>query len=514
MGTMPAEPLDADACYRAIAARDARFDGRFFTAVSTTGIYCRPTCPARTPLRRNVAFYRHAAVAEAAGFRPCRRCHPGASPDSPDWNQRADLVGRALRLIDEGAADAGGVAAVADRLGVSARHLHRLFLAELGVGPQAVARSRRVQRAHHLVRHSTLPLTEVAFAAGFGSIRQFNAAYLDVHGRSPSSVRAGWPTAARGGAVLETRLAYRPPLDGPGLLAFLAKRAIPGVEVVGEGSYRRTFRFGADGGTVELVPVADRPEVVLRVHPADGSAGPFRSLARLVVRARRLLDLDADPGAVADVLAADPALGPLVAARPGLRVPGAFDGFELAVRAVLGQQVSVAAARTLAGRLVTLAGTPLPGAAGATGGETALLFPTAAEVAEADLTLLGMPDSRRRTLRGLAEAVARGFVDLDGSADIDDTCARLLSLPGIGPWTVAYVRLRALRDPDSFLVGDLALRKAAVAIGLPEPWPELVARAEAWRPWRGYASFHLWATLPDVSPRPTRPPGPARPGRR
>lgn len=475
--------LDFDFCYRAVTARDSRFDGRFFTGVTSTGIYCRPICPARTPARRNVTFFTDAAAAEGAGFRPCKRCRPEAGPGSPDWDFRGDLVGRALRLIDEGVIDELGVLGLAQRLAVTERHLHRLFVDELGTPPLAVARHRRLRLARRLLAETAMPVTDVAFASGFGSVRQFNASVRDTYGLAPSELRGPGRGPARP-ATLELRLAVRPPYDPGALLAFLAARAIPGVEEVSAGRYARTVAddpgSGAAGaGTIELLTRTDH--VLLRA----GVPG-LRGVARLVARCRRLFDLDADSCAVNDVLTADPLLAPLVAARPGLRVPGAYDGFELAVRAVLGQQVSVAAASTLAGRLVARCGVPL-GAGGLTH-----LFPTAAQVAEADLDGLGLTGQRRRTLRALATTVASGELDLDGGADPAETAERLLAVPGIGPWTVGYVAMRALGDPDAFPVTDLGLRRAFDAL---DPGGDLPERAEKWRPWRAYAALHLWTSL-------------------
>jgi len=462
--------LDFESCYRAISARDGRFDGQFFTAVTSTGIYCRPICPARTPAQRNVRFYPDAAAAEAAGFRPCKRCRPEASPGSPDWDVRGDLVGRALRLIDEGVVDSDGVRGLASRLAVTERHLHRLFMAELGAAPLAVARSRRLRLARRLLVETGMPVTEVAFAAGFGSVRQFNASMQEAYGQAPSELRNG---AVRPPG-LRLRLSLRKPYDAQTLLAFLTKRAIPGVETITPERYARTI----DGGTIELIPQDDH---VLLTAEAPGA---LKGVARLVARCRRLFDLDADPQAVAEALGQDELLGPLVTERPGLRVPGAFDGFELVVRAVLGQQVSVAGARTLAGRLVARTGEPLDPELVRDG--LTHVFPTAEAVAKADLTGLGLTGARERTLQAVAEAVASGEIDLDGG-EPGETRARLLALPGIGPWTAEYIAMRALRDPDAFPDTDLVLRRALDRHGVT---PE---RTDTWRPWRAYAALHLWA---------------------
>ncbi|MEO3886213.1 AlkA N-terminal domain-containing protein [Nonomuraea sp. B5E05] len=462
--------LDFDSCYRAVSARDARFDGRFYTAVTTTRIYCRPICPARTPSFRNVRFYRHAASAEAAGFRPCKRCRPELSPGDPGWDIRGDLIGRALRLIDDGAADEQGVAGLARRLHITERHLHRLFVAELGVGPLAVARTKRLLLAKQLLTETDLPVTEVAFAAGFGSVRQFNATMRETYDFTPSELRAtAGRVAARvadaaGPVTLRLRLHRREPYDADGVFGFLASRAIPGLEVADRTSYARAV----PGGTITLT--AQHDHVALDVAVDD-----TRQLTRLVGRCRRLLDLDADPGAIAEALGQG-SLAPLVAARPGLRVPGTFDGFELAVRAVVGQQISVAGARTLLGRIVARATAP--------GG----LFPTAARLLDTDLTGLGLTNRRIATLKDLSARLADGSIDLDGGQDPADAVAGLLAVPGIGPWTASYVALRALRDPDAWPVGDLVLDKRMAALGIPHD------HIERWRPWRAYAALHLWSS--------------------
>jgi AraC family transcriptional regulator of adaptative response / DNA-3-methyladenine glycosylase II len=480
--------LDFDACYRAVSARDARFDGRFYTAVTTTRIYCRPICPARTPGARNVRFYRHAASAEAAGFRPCKRCRPELSPGDPGWDLRGDLIGRALRLIDDGGADEDGVAGLARRLHITERHLHRLFVTELGVGPLAVARTRRLLLAKQLLTETVLPVTDVAFAAGFGSVRQFNATMRETYGFTPSELRAtagGLTRAARredaattpttvagaegaqaGPAVLRLRLHGREPYDVEGVFTFLASRAIPGLEVADATSYSRVV----PGGTITLTP--QRGHLALDVSVAD-----TRQLARIVARCRRLLDLDADPAAIADALGRT-SLAPLVAARPGLRVPGTFDGFELAVRAVVGQQISVAGARTLLGRIVATAG------ARTADGH---LFPTAAELLAAELDGLGLTTRRIATLKELASRVDGGLIDLDGAQDPAEAVRELLAIPGIGPWTASYIALRALRDPDAWPTGDLVLDRRMAALDIPKE------HLERWRPWRAYAALHLWS---------------------
>ncbi|HEY8045020.1 MAG TPA: AlkA N-terminal domain-containing protein [Streptosporangiaceae bacterium] len=530
--------LDPDTCYRAMLARDPRFDGRFFTGVSSTGIYCRPVCPARTPARANMRFFAHAGAAEAAGFRACRRCRPETSPGSPDWNVRADLAARAVRLIADGYVDAHGISGLAARLAVTQRHLHRLLVAELGAGPQALARTARLQTARRLLAETAMPVTEVAFASGFSSVRQFNASVRESSGRTPTQLRArAWRTGpgrlgARDGAGtpgtwLSLRLACREPFDAAAWLGFLAARAIPGVEQVSADRYARTVRTAAGPGIIELIPRPGQGHVLLRARLSGlGAVGP------VVGGARRLLDADADPAAIGAALAADELIAPLVRARPGLRVPGAYDGFELAVRAVLGQQVSVAAASTFAGRLAARHGVPLPAesvpddpsgaspdpASGsitdAADARTAglpglsVVFPGPEVLADADLDGLGLTTARQRTLRALAAAAASGRLTLDPGTDPGELAARLAGLPGIGPWTTGYILMRAAGDPDAFPAADLGLRRALARLGAP------AGHDARWRPWRAYAALQLWTwpAQPDA-PRPaqTEPPRPARP---
>ncbi|MDW5594540.1 AlkA N-terminal domain-containing protein [Conexibacter stalactiti] len=504
---------DFEQCYRAVSAKDGRFDGWFVTAVTTTGIYCRPSCPAVTPKRTSVRFLPSAAAAQRAGFRACKRCRPDASPGSPEWNARADAVGRAMRLIADGSVDRDGVGGLACRLGFSERHLHRLLVAELGAGPLALARAQRAHTARTLIETSTLPFTEVAFAAGFPSIRQFNDTVRDVFATTPTELRRR--SAHRDGAgagetgatgALQLRLRCRPPFDGAGLLGFLGLRAVPGVEVVegaasaaGESgasaagasatgasvTYRRVLALPHGPGVVALTPRAEHVDCTLRLTD-------LRDLSAAVQRCRRLLDLDADPVAVDTALGRDELLGPLVRAMPGLRVPGAVDGAELAVRAVLGQQISVGGARTLAARLAAAHGEPLP-----EGMRDSLThaFPTAAALAAIDPEQLPMPRARGRALVGMCAALAAGDVILDPGADRDEARAQLLALPGIGPWTAEYVAMRALGDPDAFPATDLGIRHAFAGLGQPHDARAVAAIAERWRPWRSYAALHLWATL-------------------
>lgn len=477
---------DFDLCYRALCSRDPRFDGRFFAAVTTTGIYCRPICPAITPHAPHVRFYASAAAAEAAGFRACRRCHPEASPGSPDWNVRADLVARALRLIADGVVDIEGVAGLAQRLVVSERHLHRELVAEVGAGPLALARTRRAQTARLLIDQTNLSLTTIAFTAGFASIRQFNESMQAAFGCAPSAFRRRTPPEHGGEGKLTLRLQYRPPFDALALLAYLRRRALPGVEEVSEKSYRRTVVLPRSRGIIELEPMAKANAVQLRVQ-----LDTLSDLSLLVQRCRQLCDLDAVPAAIVEVLGADPMLAPLVEGRPGLRVPGAINGFELAVRAILGQQVSVSGANTLAGRLISTLGEPLE----QPHGTLTHFFPSPEVIAQADLQVLGLTRSRATTLQALARAVAEGNLVLERTADREQTVAQLQRIPGIGSWTAAYVAMRALGDPDAFPAGDLGLRRAFEQQGRPGSARNVESSAEAWRPWRTYAAQHLWASL-------------------
>lgn len=462
--------LAEDTCWAAVERRDGRFDGRFFTAVRTTGVYCRPVCPARTPLRRNVEFFPCAAAAEERGYRPCRRCRPDAAPGTPAWLGTEATVSRALRLIEQGALDSGDVPALAERLGVGVRQLRRLFRRHVGTTPTAVAQTRRAHFARAMLEGTDLPVTTIAHASGFGSVRRFNEAVRDRFGRAPTELRR---RGARRDGGVELRLAYRPPLAWDALLAFLAPRAIPGIERVEGGRYSRTVG-GACPGRIELRHAP--PAVLLRADAALSG-----QLLDVVSRVRRLLDLDAAPLTVAERLGGAPRLSPGVAALPGLRVPGAFDAFELVVRAVLGQQVSVAAATTLAGRLVDRYGQPLAGDA------PDRLFPSPATLAGADVEAIGLPAARAFAIR----SVARAFVDglrLDGAPGDRETLA---AIRGVGPWTVEYVAMRALADADAFPESDLGLRRA-LGDGAPASPREARARAERFRPFRAYAAMHLW----------------------
>ncbi len=501
-----------DQCYRAVQSRDSRFDGWFVTAVHTTGIYCRPSCPATTPKRQNVSFFPTAAAAQQRGFRACKRCRPDASPGSPEWNVRADVVARAMRLIADGEVDRGGVPALARRLGYSERHLNRLMTAELGAGPLAIARAQRAQTARTLIETTTMSFTDVAFAAGFASVRQFNDTVREVFADCPSDLRraalarrggggddappgsqrgAGRERDARPGAIT-LRLPARAPFDPHGALAFLGARAVPGVEAWDGERYQRTLRLPGGPAVVELVPQGGAVGCTLWLSA-------LADLQAAVQRCRRLLDLDADPLAVDAHLAADPVLAPLVETRPGLRSPGTPDGPELLVRGVIGQQVSVSGARTVTGRLAAAVGeaVALEGAPADVG----LLFPSPAGLAELGATAPGelpMPAARRQALTTACTAIAEGRLVIDPGADRAALDAELRRLPGIGPWTAQYVALRGLGDPDVFMPTDLGLRRGLEALGLDGSPGAALAAAERWSPWRSYALHHLWHAAADA----------------
>ncbi|MDQ6856613.1 MAG: helix-turn-helix domain-containing protein [Candidatus Dormibacteraeota bacterium] len=475
---------DFEACYRAIGSRDARFDGRFFTAVTSTGIYCRPICPAQTPKRANVRFYASAAAAEAAGFRACLRCRPHLAPGGVEPAGSDRVADRALRLIASGAADGGaGVAAVARRLEVSERHLHRVLCEAVGAGPLTLARMRRLQTARTLIEQTGIPITDVAFTAGYSSLRQFNSEVLSGTGRAPTALRRRGAAGHDGEGALVLRLGVRPPFDGAALLRFFAARAVCGVEVCSPTTLTRSVALAHGAAVVELEPQA--AQLVVRLWLDD-----VRDLGAAVERCRRLFDVDADPQAIASVLCADPLLAPLVACQPGLRVPGCVDAEEIAVRAVLGQQVSVARATGLASRLTEQLGEPVPRPRhGVT-----RLFPTSVAIADADLAGLGLTTERAGTLRRLAAALAGGDIDLGAGCDRREVVAQLQAIRGIGEWTATYIAMRALRDPDAFPAGDLGLRQSFARIGGGDA-ASLRERAQRWRPWRAYATVQLWNHL-------------------
>jgi AraC family transcriptional regulator of adaptative response / DNA-3-methyladenine glycosylase II len=470
--------VDDEQCYQAAVSKDARFDGVFFIAVTSTGIYCRPSCPAITPKRANMRFYRSAAAAQDAGFRACKRCRPDASPGSPEWNIRADVVGRAMRLIGDGVVDRDGVAGLATRLGYEQRQVRRLITAELGAGPLAIARAQRAQTARVLTETTRLQLSEIAFAAGFTSIRQFNATMLEVFATTPGELRTKSRHVPSAPGTLSLRLPYRVPIDLDRMFRFLAMRAIPGVESASDTEYRRTMLLPHGTGIATLTAGAPG-HVSCELRLAD-----LRDLTTAVQRCRRLLDLDADTSPICEALGKDPVLAPLVAACPGRRVPGHVDGDELAIRAVLGQQVSVAAARKLGARLVATYGKPLE----QPDGDLTHCFPASATLASVNPADLPMPGSRGRALVGLAATLAGGEVSLDPGADRERTFAQLLALPGIGPWTASYISMRALSDPDADLPSDVGVRDALHRLGG-------TRIEESWRPWRSYAVQHLWAFL-------------------
>ena len=501
VNTSPPEPvrLDPESCYRAVKARDRRFDGVFYTAVHTTGIYCRPSCPARTPALTNVTFHVSPASAQASGHRACKRCLPDATPGSPDWDVAADVAGRAMRLISDGVVDREGVDGLARRVGYTPRHLSRVLSTELGAGPLALARARRAQTARVLVETTELGFADIAFAAGFSSVRQFNDTVREVYAASPTELRgsrggrrtagSGGTSGPRGTVRVALRLAVRTPFAGQALLDFLAYHLVPGVEVAGDGWYARTLDLPHGPGTVHLA-IEDALEAGSTAFvTATFELADLRDTAAAVERARRLLDADCDPVSVDDHFAGDPVIGPLVRACPGLRLPGQVDGDETAVRTVIGQQVSVTGARTVTGQVVAAHGTPLdteiPG--------LTHLFPRAAALAAADPMALPMPRARGRALVGLCDALATGEIVLDRGTDREAVREAMIALKGIGPWTADYVAMRALAHPDVFLPTDIGVRNALRGLGH-DP-AEVIARAGDWSPWRSYALLHLWNTL-------------------
>jgi AraC family transcriptional regulator, regulatory protein of adaptative response / DNA-3-methyladenine glycosylase II len=473
---------------RARLSRDPRFDGKFFIAVTSTGIYCRPICPASpSPRRSNVRYFSSAAAAAEAGFRPCLRCRPEAAPGTPAWLGTSAVVRRALRLINEGALDEASVGEFATRVGVGARHLDRLFLQHVGASPLALAQTRRLHFAKRLIDESDLPMTQIALAAGFGSLRRFNDAFQKAYRRSPRELRRerSEPPARGAGDEVSLALSYRPPYDWDHLRDFLALRATPGVERVEAQSYCRLIRTDAGHAVINVRPLPGKDALQLRVQGAPPSA-----LFQIATAARRVFDLSADPTLLGASLAADPLFRPLVRRRPGIRIPGSWDPFECAVRAVLGQQVTVAASRTLAGRLVARAGEPVASVAGLD-----RLFPTPAALVAANLDGLGLTGARINAVRSLANAVAAGRIAFDRPSD--EIVARLIELPGFGEWTAQYIALRALGEPDAFLAADLVVRRTAGGAAGALTIRELERRAEAWRPWRGYAVMHLWCAAAD-----------------
>ena len=491
--------VDDDHMYRAIQSKDPRFDGWFYTAVISTGIYCRPSCPAITPKRTNVRFYTSAAAAQHARFRACKRCRPDAVPGSPEWNVRSDLAARAMRLISDGVVDREGVKGLADRLGYTERHLHRQLIAEVGASPLAVARAQRAQTARILIETTSTPMAEVAFASGFASVRQFNDTIREVFALTPRELRSSTTnTGPRDvpGAI-SIRLPYRIPMARTHIFKFLSARAIGGVEEGSDVHYARTLTLTHGSGIVELRADGDAGWLQCHLHLTD-----LRDLGAAVQRSRRLMDLDADPQAIQEVLVTDRNLKRLVRGIPGMRVPGHVDGPELAVRAILGQQVSVASAKRQAEQLTMKLGKPLT----APHGSLTHHFPASDVLAEARDEDLPMPSTRRNALRALSESLADGRLRLDAGTDRDEATAMLLEIPGLGPWTAAYIRMRALSDPDVFMPSDLGIKHALAALDLPSDPARALAISQKWRPWRSYALQYLWASLePNLNVQETDP---------
>lgn len=476
--------LDQDMCYRALKSRDARFDGQFFTAVLTTGIYCRPICPAPTPKQVNVRFFSNAAAAQEAGFRPCLRCRPETSPGTPAWQGTSSSVTRALRLIEEGALDEGGVEALAAKLGVGGRHLRRLFIEHLGVTPVAVAQTRRLHFAKKLIDETPLSMGDIAFNAGYSSIRRFNTAFRSIYGCPPSQLRRAKKPAEAASAPLILRLSYRPPFDWESMLDFLSNRATAGVERVKGDSYRRTVSFGDAAGTIEVRNDPVKNALTLSVKLPDA-----RKLQQITTRVRRLFDLESNPEEIATSLGRDHLLRPLIVRYPGLRVPGAWDPFEMAVRVILGQQVSVKGATTLAGRLAQKFGQPLAGfeVEGLTH-----ISPRPEDIMDADLSGLGIVGSRIRAIQTLARGIVEGQIDFSAGTDPDALVCVLESLPGIGSWTAQVIAMRVLGEPDAFPASDLGIVRALRNSEKKLSERDVLARAEIWRPWRAYAALYLW----------------------
>ena len=494
---------DFELRYSALASRDSRFDGQFIAGVHSTGIYCRPSCPAMTPKPGNVSFYRTAAAAHEAGLRACKRCQPDAVPGSPDWNLHDDLASRAMRLVHDGVVEREGVEGLSRRLGYTSRHVTRVLRAELGAGPLALARANRAQTARSLLAATELPVTDIAFAAGFGSLRQFNDTIAEVYRATPTELRKIARSGRRAGAVAEAariddaatpltlRLPARSPFDGRGLMRFFADHAIPGLEAGDDSSFSRPLVLPHGRADVSIRLDPDRAGVVVTARLAS-----LADLPALSSRVRRLFDLDADSVAIDEALASDPVLAPLVAAVPGIRIPGSADGAETLFRTLIGQQISVAAARTVIGRLVADLGAPAIGPSGGVVDAGTRLFPDAEVIAERGGAVLRGPANRVATIIRVADAVAAGELRLEVETPAAELRARLLALPGVGPWTADYLALRALGNPDTFLETDLVIRQSAEALGLPGAPKALAERAARWAPWRSYAGLHLWRNRP------------------
>ncbi len=475
--------LESGVFEQARISRDARFDGRFFVGVKTTGIYCRPICPANTPKSENVSFFPTAAAAGEAGFRPCLRCRPECAPGTPAWAGTSTTVKRGLRLIAEGALYDGGVEELADRLGVTSRHLRRLFTQHLGASPLAVAHTQRLHFAKRLLDQTVLPMSEIAAASGFGSTRRFNDAFRKTYGRSPRELRR---RSGDRSASLTMLLPYREPFDFSRLLTFFSARAIPGVEAVCDGRYLRSAMVGGKQCVIDVRE--DGRNVLLTLHGADTGL-----LLSMTQRVKSMFDLDASPDDISRVLRRDGKLRGKLRRCPGIRVPGAWDGFELTVRAILGQQISVAAATTLAGRLVERYGAPLKITVPGVDNTPRRLFPTAEKLARARMSKLGIMTARVETIRRLAKSVVDGSISFDTSQRSDDICRALTAIRGIGDWTAQYVAMRVLKNPDAFLSSDLGLLRAFDSPGRPRMKASELARlSEAWRPWRAYAAMLLW----------------------
>ncbi|MDQ1528270.1 MAG: AraC family transcriptional regulator [Actinomycetota bacterium] len=487
----PVDSLFAER-YRALSSRDSRFDGQFIAGVHSTGIYCRPSCPATTPHARNVSFYRTAAAAHEAGLRACKRCQPDAVPGSPDWNLRDDLASRAMRLITDGVVEREGVPGLAKHLGYTTRHLTRVLTSELGAGPLALARAHRAQTARTLLVSTELSIADVAFAAGFSSIRQFNDTVLEVYETTPSEIRTRWSSRARGtssrietpsnGTSISLRLPARAPFDGAGLLRFFAGHAVTGLEAGDETVFERPVRLPHGLARVSITLDGGAVDSYSGIR-CSAQLESVADVATLVARVRRMFDLDADSVAIDEALGADPTLSPLVAASPGIRLPGSLDAEETLFRTLIGQQISVAAARTVLGRLTNDLGEDG-------------LFPTAMQLAEHGREVLRGPASRIATIVGVAEALASGDLTLDVATPIDEFEADLTRLPGVGPWTAGYLAMRVLGNPDVLLTSDLIILQSAAALGLPSSPKLLAAHAGRWAPWRSYAGMHLWRARP------------------
>ena len=484
MHSMPLR-LDEDRCYDALVSRDRRFDGQFIAGITSTGIYCRPSCPAPVrPKRANVRVFATSAAAQQAGFRSCKLCRPDAAPGSAEWDHRGDLVGRAMRLIERGEIDRGGVAGLAAQLHVSERHLHRVLNEELGAGPKALARAHRTNLARILLETTSMPITETAFAAGFSSVRQFNDTIRAVYDRTPTELRrqrGASSSESPSGVELRLWLPAREPIDHEWMFGFLSGHGIPGVAEGDESSHRRTLRI--DGGLATLTASPGKEASGIW---ADFELSELSMLAPAIAMTRRLFDLDADPAYIHEALDRHSVLGRLRRLRPGVRVPGAVDGFEAAIGAIVGQQISVAGARTLLGRLVTAVGANADSNADTDPSAITSMFPNADQLLHTDLDNLGLTTRRVKTIHALAEAVADGRLRLDVGADHEDTRQQLLSLPGIGPWTADVIAMRALGDPDIMLATDLIIRRRLEALDITD--------TTALAPWRSYAACTLWAT--------------------